>query len=696
MSTALPSGRPRRTARAIVATVALVVLAGTALAANPAAPAQAYVPPTVTSAPPMGWNSWYNYNEQFNAETVKREADALVSSGLAAKGYINVGIDGGWWTRNGSPGRDASGNIIPDPAFFAGTSFSTMDQLADYLHSQGLRLGLYTDTGASKGCGTAWGSGGNEVKDAKQFAAWGVDYVKVDHCGDNIAGRTTAQSYRAWYDALAQSGRAITLEICNWGQESPWSFGPSTGRTWRTDWDISGDFGHAGFPRSRVTWAKVLSNFDNNNHPGAAGPGAFNDPDYLLLGGFGLTAAQEKSYFGMWAIESAPLVLGTGITTISPAVKALVTNDEIIAVDQDPAYAQATVVLRDGARQVLSKPLAAEGTRAVLLLNRGSSATTVTANWSDIGIPAGSAAVRDLHARADLGTFTDSYSVSLPAYGSALITVKAASVLPLAAASSEVVGTNASRSAIDGNPATIWQSNDQAFPQMLSVDLGATKAISQFTYTPRTDGTLNGTITDYRIEGRNSSGGNWSTLASGTWAADSSVKTASFAPQQARFVRLVALAGVGNWASAAEVSATGPLVVASATASSVFSTFRAANAIDGQASTLWHSSTALRNTFPVSLTLDLGAVKNVAQLGYLPRQDNVTNPNGGTNGVITGYRVSVSTDGSTFTTVATGTWAMSPDLKSAAFAPQQARFVRLEATAGQAGYASAAEVSLYG
>jgi len=679
-----------------MATGALLALAGTALAADPPAPAQAYVPPTVTSAPPMGWNSWYNYNEKFNAENVKREADALVSSGLAAKGYINVGIDGGWWTQSGSPGRDASGNIVPDPAFFAGTSFSTMGQLADYLHSQGLRFGLYTDTGASKGCGTARGSGGNEVKDAKQFAAWGIDFLKVDHCGGNIPGRTTEQSYRAWYDALAQSGRTISLEICNWGKDSPWTFGPSNGNTWRTDWDISADFGHAGFPRSRVTWAKVLSNFDNNNHPGAAGPGAFNDPDYLLLGGFGLTATEEKTYFGMWAIESAPLILGTGITTISPAVKALVTNDEIIAVDQDPAYAQATVVLRDGARQVLSRPLAAEGTRAVLLLNRGSTATTVTANWSDIGIPAGSAAVRDLYSRTDLGAFTNSYSVSLPPHGSALVTVKAASVLPLAAASTEVVGPNAARSAIDGNPATLWQSSEQVFPQSLSVDLGATKAISQFTYTPRTDATLDGTITEYRIEARNSSGGAWSTLASGTWAADSIVKSVAFAPQQARFVRLVALAGVGNWTSAAEVSATGPLAVASATASSVFSTFRAANAIDGQASTLWHSSTALRNTFPASLTLDLGTVKSVAQLRYLPRQDNLTNPNGGTNGVITGYRVSVSTDGSTFTTVATGSWAMNPDLKSAAFAPQQARFVRLEATAGQAGYASAAEVTLLG
>lgn len=682
---------------ATLAVAAGLTATGTVVTATPAS---AHVPDGSSLAPPMGWNTWYNLNTQFTAKDILETADAFVSTGLRDVGYNTVGLDGGWWTNDKSPGRDANGNIIVNSDFFNGTSMNTMKQVVDYVHARGLKFGIYTDTGVV-GCGNVvWGSGGNETQDAAQFAAWGVDHVKVDHCGGNVNGRTTPQSYAAWRDAIAASGRAMTLDVCIWGTESPWTWGPATGATWRSGPDITFDNGYAPEPRSHITWDQVVNNFRDNNHPGSAGPGAYNDPDYLLIGeGFGLTLTEEQSYFGMWAIAAAPLVLATDVRELTPARKNIVANTEVIAVNQDSAYAQASLVSAVGTTEVWSKPMAADGTRAVLVVNKGASAANITVNWSDIGIAAGSASVRDLYGHQNLGSFSNSYTAaSVPSHGSVMYKVAGSAALPMAQATGEHTADYTAKKSIDGSTATMWHSSGgdtNVFPQFLGLDLGATTPTNHLSYTPRQDASSNGIVTSFRVETRKP-GEKWSTAAEGTWANDRSVKYVVFSRRDARFVRLVVLSGVGGYASAAEISvdaagATGASArpISSAVASTQYAGFEATRSFDRNPSTIWHTATTAANP---TLTVDLGQLGNVNGFSYLPRQDQVSNPSGGTNGVVTSYRIATSTDGVNFTDVATGTWAASLTTKHVGFTAVQARYVRLTSLAGVNGYASAAEV----
>ncbi|HUD42536.1 MAG TPA: discoidin domain-containing protein [Dokdonella sp.] len=665
---------------------------------------EAYVPPSRSLAPAMGWNTWYSVNIDIDAQLIADMADALVTSGLRDLGYTQVGIDAGWWMAKTGPARDANNDIIVNPGFFTGTSFTTMKGLADYVHSKGLTIGIYTDTG-SYGCVGHNGSGGFEVQDAALFANWGIDHLKVDHCGGNISGRTTEQSYLAWRDAISLSGRPITLNICNWGEESPWTWGPGLGQSWRSGRDI--------WFSSPFAWNDVLFNFDSNYHPGSSGPGAFNDPDFLIIGpqfGSGLSATEEQSYFGMWAISAAPLILAADIRGISPATKAIVGNPEVIAVNQDTAYMQGVLVAKLGDLEVYAKPLAEAGERAVLLLNRGATAATITANWSDIGVAAGPATVRDLYAHADLGTFVNSYtSPSIPSHGSMMIKLTGTGSSRLYAATSVIAaGFEASR-AMDGNPATIWHSSwddRHYFPQYLLMDLGANSIVNQVRYLPRQDqlsdpiGGKNGVVTDYRIETRTASG-DWVGVASGSWPIDTTEKYAFFPARQARFVRLVALSGFNGFASAAELSAdhlgpsTGSLALpVSASASSVYMAgFEAPRAIDGNLATMWHSSVSEQWMYPQYVTLDLGSVKTVRSLTYVPRQDQITDL-AGRNGVIKSYILRLSKDGLTYTTAASGNWPVDMAHKTIIITETPARYVRLEASDGYNGFVSAAEVRI--
>ncbi|MCR6702986.1 MAG: discoidin domain-containing protein [Dokdonella sp.] len=686
------------------ATLGLRILLALAcsVAGSVADKADAYVPPPRSLAPPMGWNTWYSVNVHIDAQLIADMADALVTSGLRDLGYKQVGMDAGWWMANAGPARDVSGNIIVNPGFFAGTSFTTMKDLADYVHGKGLTLGIYTDTGP-EGCAGHNGSGGYEVQDAALFASWGIDHVKVDHCGSNISGRTTEQSYRVWRDAISLTGRAITLNVCNWGQESPWTWGPGLGQSWRSGHDI--------WASNPFAWNDVVVNFDANYHPGSSGPGAFNDPDFLIIGpqfGGGLSVNEEQSYFGMWAISAAPLILTADIRSIGPATMAIVGNPEVIAVNQDAAYMQGVLVSKIGDLEVYSKPLAATGERAVLLLNRGATAATITANWSDIGVSAGSATVRDLYARTNLGTFVNSYTSPLiPPHGSMMIKVSGSASTPLYAATSVVAAGFEASKAMDGSPSTMWHSSWEDryyFPQYVHIDLGANRIVNQVKYLPRQDqlsdpvGGKNGVITDYRIETR-VAGGDWVGVGSGSWPIDMTEKHAFFPPRQARFIRLVALSGFNGFASAAELSAdhlgpsTGTLTApVSAFASSVYATgFEASKAIDGNLSTMWHSSVMQQWTYPQHVTLDLGSIKTVKSLTYVPRKDQITDL-AGRNGVIKSYNLRLSLDGWTYVSAGSGSWPVDMAQKTIIISDTSARYVRLEASDGHNGLVSAAEV----
>lgn len=371
-----------------------------------ALPAQAW-DNGLARTPPMGWNSWNRFGCNVSQQLIKEMADAMVSSGMKDVGYEYVIIDDCWQVS-----RDSSGTIVADPEQFP----SGIEALADYVHSKGLKLGIYTDAGTHT-CQGRPGSLNYEQKDAETYAAWGVDYVKVDWCySDGLDPRT---QYTLWRDVLAQVERPIVFSICNWGVDSPWTWGPSTGNLWRTTYDIQDNRD------------SVLDIADFNVDLAAyAGPGGWNDPDMLEVGNGGMTDMEYRSHFSLWAIMAAPLIAGNDLRNTSEATRSILTNSEVVTVDQDPAGIQGTRVHDSGDLEVWSKPLEASGARAVALFNRSAAAADITVNWSDIGLAAGDATVRDLWAHVNLGSFTNSFTANVPSHGVVMLKIAGASPTP--------------------------------------------------------------------------------------------------------------------------------------------------------------------------------------------------------------------------------------------------------------------------
>jgi alpha-galactosidase len=353
----------------------------------------------VARTPPMGWNSWNHFGCDVSAQLIRETADAMVASGLKDAGYQYVVIDDCWQVA-----RDARGRLVADSARFPGG----MKPLADYVHSRGLKFGLYTDAGR-RTCQGRPGTYGSEDVDARTFAEWGVDYVKEDWC--NAEGLDAPTQYAKFRDALAQTGRPIVFSICEWGSASPWDWGPATGNLWRTTNDIEDN------------WTSMLSNLDiSGQHAAAARPGAWNDPDMLEIGNGGMTDDEYRAHFSLWAIMAAPLIAGNDLRTMSPATREILTNREVIAVDQDSLGVQGTVVEeRSPELQVWMKPLKG-GSRAVVLLNRSALQTVIAASWWRLRV-SGPAHVRDLWSHADLGTFSDRFSATVPAHGAVMVRV---------------------------------------------------------------------------------------------------------------------------------------------------------------------------------------------------------------------------------------------------------------------------------
>ncbi|MCD9020615.1 alpha-galactosidase [Cohnella silvisoli] len=355
--------------------------------------------------PPMGWNSWNKYGCNVSESLIRSMADAMVSSGMQAAGYQYVNVDDCWQT-----GRDGAGNIIADPVKFP----NGMKALADYVHSKGLKFGLYTDVGPMT-CAGRPGSLNHEVQDANTYASWGVDFVKVDWCYNN--GLDAQTQYTIYRDALSNSGRAILFSICNWGLYNPWIWGPATGNMWRTTGDI------------QDSWSSITSIIDENGPRAVgAGPGAWNDPDMLMvgnygtgaIGGGGMTDTEYRSHFAMWSIMAAPLIAGNDISNLNQATKDILMNSEVIAVNQDPLGKQGLLKSDINGLQVWSKELSTLGTRAVVLFNRSASAANITVNFDNVGLNA-TASVRDLWTKTDIGSFTTSYTANVPAHGVVMV-----------------------------------------------------------------------------------------------------------------------------------------------------------------------------------------------------------------------------------------------------------------------------------
>jgi alpha-galactosidase len=363
----------------------------------------------LAKTPPMGWNSWNKFACNVSESLIKEMADTMVRSGMKDAGYQYIVIDDCWQIE-----RDSQGNIIPDPKRFP----SGMKALADYIHSRGLKFGLYSDAGTLT-CQKRPGSRGYEFQDARQYAAWDVDYLKYDWCSTST--QNAQASYSIMRDALAKSRRPIVFSICEWGTAKPWLWARDVGNLWRTTgdiqdcWDCKKEWGGMGFIQ--------ILDLQDTLEP-YAGPGHWNDPDMLEVGNGGMSAAEYRSHFSLWCILAAPLMAGNDVRNMSPEIAGILMNKELIAVDQDPLGLQGRRVKRSGDLDVWAKQLA-DGSRAVALLNRGTAESQMSVSWSDIGYPDElSASVRDLWAKKDLGKLEGGFSAKVPSHGVVVIKVK--------------------------------------------------------------------------------------------------------------------------------------------------------------------------------------------------------------------------------------------------------------------------------
>jgi len=416
-------GLVRRTGSAVVRAVVLALTASAALLFAQPAPAQAVTGRQIAvPAAPMGWASWNSFAAAIDHDVIKQQVDAFVAAGLPEAGYKYINIDEGWWQGT----RDSAGNITVDESEWPGG----MKAIADYIHSKGLKAGIYTDAGKD-GCGYYYptgrpaapgsGSEGHYDQDMLQFSQWGFDFVKVDWCGGDAEGLDAATTYKSISDAVAKAtattGRPLTLSICNWGYQNTWNWAPGLAPMYRTSTDIV-------FWGNSPSQTNMLSNFDQGLHPLAQHTGYYNDPDMLMVGMSGFTAAQNRTHMNLWAISGAPLLAGNNLATMSTETANILKNPEVIAVDQDARGLQGVKVAEDTTGlQVYGKVLTGQGNRAVVLMNRTSAAQNITVRWSDLGLTNANATVRDLWARSDIGSYGTSYTASVPAGGSVMLTV---------------------------------------------------------------------------------------------------------------------------------------------------------------------------------------------------------------------------------------------------------------------------------
>jgi len=353
--------------------------------------------------PPMGWNSWNAFKKDIDEAKIRAIADAMVASGMRDAGYTYLVIDDAWMAKE----RDANGRLQADPVKFP----SGMKALSDYIHARGLKFGLYEDRGKWT-CQQLPGSFRHERIDMQTFAEWGVDYIKLDSCFAENNGRTSWDDYALYRQCIEETGRPIVLSISDFGNAA-WAWGGYRyAQLWRTSNDI--------YPWMGSIYACAdTSAGDSRIHPAFnglwqfAGPGHWNDPDMLQVGNLKhlddkLKPVANRAHFSLWCILAAPLMAGNDLRTMSEDVRRVLTAPEVIAVDQDPRGIQGCKVFDDGDHEIYNKPLA-DGTTAVLLLNKGRKPADLTVRWDQIGL-SGTQPVRDLWARRDLGEFTDAFT----------------------------------------------------------------------------------------------------------------------------------------------------------------------------------------------------------------------------------------------------------------------------------------------
>jgi len=368
----------------------------------------------VALTPPMGWNSWNKFGCNVSEDLLKSMADGMVASGMKDAGYQYVVIDDCWQVS-----RDADGNIVIDAQRFP----SGMKALGDYIHSKGLKFGIYSDAGWGT-CQKRPGSQGHEYQDAIMYAKWGVDYLKYDWC--NTGTRNAEEAYATMRDALKATGRPIVFSMCEWGTAKPWLWAKDTGNSWRSTGDIVDKWSsHRKWDDGSCCELGMLDILDLQVGLDAfAGPGHWNDPDMLEVGNGGMTTNEYRAHFSLWCMLAAPLMSGNDLRSMTPEIKEILTNKEVIAVNQDALGREGSRVWKDGDREVWSKQMK-DGSRAVVLLNRGASEAEISVPWEAIGYPGNVAAsVRDLWAHKELGKFTGKFSAKVGSHDVVVVTVR--------------------------------------------------------------------------------------------------------------------------------------------------------------------------------------------------------------------------------------------------------------------------------
>ena len=364
-------------------------------------------PDSLALTPPLGWNSWNIFHENINENQIKEIADAMVESGLKDAGYIYLNLDDNWMDTK----RDAEGALTHNPKTFP----NGMKAIADYVHSKGLKFGLYGDHG-KRTChhyNSNWqsesGSYGHEEIDAKRLAEWGVDYWKYDNC-DVAPGSNQEEDYTRMSKALRNSGRDIVFSICMW-EYKDWM--PKIANLWRTTFDIGPEW------RSTSWYRGVYEIIDaNDKYWQVAGPGHWNDPDMLEVDNNNLSYEEQKSQMTMWSIMAAPIMISSDVRKMSAQVKDLYMNKDMIAINQDSLGVQGHRISNDKGKQVWTKPLK-NGDIAVALLNDNTSPQTISVEFADLGIT-GEVEVRDAWQKKDLGP-QSGLSAEVPAHGSVLL-----------------------------------------------------------------------------------------------------------------------------------------------------------------------------------------------------------------------------------------------------------------------------------
>jgi alpha-galactosidase len=367
----------------------------------------------VARRPPMGWNSWNKFACDISEDLIRQTADAMATNGMKAAGYQYINLDDCWHGE-----RDAQGFIHPDAKRFP----SGIKALADYVHSKGLKLGIYSDAG-NKTCGGRVGSRGHEYQDAYTYAQWGVDYLKYDWC--NADDLIAPGAYATMRDAIHAAGRPMVFSICEWGSNKPWLWGPATGHLWRTTGDITACFDCL---QDHVTWHQsgVLQILDlQKDLRQYAGPGHWNDPDMLEVGN-GMTPGEDRAHFSLWCMLAAPLITGNDLRNMKKETADILLDKDIIAIDQDALGIEAFQYSLKDNLEIFFKPLENDAW-AVCFLNRGTTPKDVNFDWKNEKVSDDLSKrnadfnsvtyhVRDLWAQKDLADTSTPLTATIPAH----------------------------------------------------------------------------------------------------------------------------------------------------------------------------------------------------------------------------------------------------------------------------------------